>query len=341
MGDKPIVDDAEDYAYSKGEMVLRHYMTELEKKVKEFYERFDNRCIDIECIIGLDHKSEVNNIKPFRQRIEKLEKKTDLILTENVVTTTYINRAEGIVKAYQEAYEGHRKKHTYLKKELSELKECISNNHRQHGLHLEKQAKEIKELKEHNHKGIENSIDDILVLIDKRQTNIEEVLRDLGEKLVGWQKEKQTDYDKEYFAKSLQHTIDKLGGGKTVSKDNEPSLDVEVLNGKTDSKPPSNNGAHDNYRVGLYPSEQDINYEKLREYSGMSAKTKDLLEKEKEPTEAKMCVAWNYADNKCVSDGRVPSHYYQVEKEELEWWARDTRGPIHDSMKKYLEEDKP
>jgi len=294
MGDKPIVDDAEDYAYSKGEMVLRHYMTELEKK-------------------------------------------TDLILTENVVTTTYINRAEGIVKAYQEAYEGHRKKHTYLKKELSELKECISNNHRQHGLHLEKQAKEIKELKEHNHKGIENSIDDILVLIDKRQTNIEEVLRDLGEKLVGWQKEKQTDYDKEYFAKSLQHTIDKLGGGKTVSKDNEPSLDVEVLNGKTDSKPPSN----EVWCEGHNPSEQDINYEKLREYSGMSAKTKDLLEKEKEPTEAKMCVAWNYADNKCVSDGRVPSHYYQVEKEELEWWARDTRGPIHDSMKKYLEEDKP
>ncbi|KKL75866.1 hypothetical protein LCGC14_2050660 [marine sediment metagenome] len=229
MGDKPIVDDAEDYAYSKGEMVLRHYMTELEKKVKEFYERFDNRCIDIECIIGLDHKSEVNNIKPFRQRIEKLEKKTDLILTENVVTTTYINRAEGIVKAYQEAYEGHRKKHTYLKKELSELKECISNNHRQHGLHLEKQAKEIKELKEHNHKGIENSIDDILVLIDKRQTNIEEVLREFFK----WMEE----YDglPKCFAK-------KLGGGKTVSKDNEPSLDVEVLNGKTDSKPPSNNG---------------------------------------------------------------------------------------------------
>jgi len=32
--DKPIVDNAEDYAYTKGEIVLRHYITELEKKLK-------------------------------------------------------------------------------------------------------------------------------------------------------------------------------------------------------------------------------------------------------------------------------------------------------------------
>jgi len=47
----------------------------LEKKLSDFFERFDNRCIDIETIIGLNHKSEVKLIKPYKERIEKLESK--------------------------------------------------------------------------------------------------------------------------------------------------------------------------------------------------------------------------------------------------------------------------
>ena len=85
-----------------------------------------------------------------RNKITELEKKTDLILTENVVTTTYINRAEGIVKAYQEAYEGHRKKHTYLKKELSELKDKVHTVMEDQYL-LEKSIKELKDQFTNNH----------------------------------------------------------------------------------------------------------------------------------------------------------------------------------------------
>ena len=47
---------------------------------------------------------------------------------------------------------------------------------------------------------------------------LEEVLRDLGYKLIGWQKEKQTDYDKKCFAESLQYTLKKLDGKKKVEK---------------------------------------------------------------------------------------------------------------------------
>ncbi len=80
-------------------------------------------------------------------------------------------------------------------------------------------------------------------------------------------------------------------------------------------------------------------------------------EKEKEPTERKDCLFWtpihkcNYF-NERLNTGNLTCRICKaykgerppdatgivVEKEALEWWARDTRGPIHDSIKKYLEE---
>ena len=63
---------------------------------------------------------------------------------------------------------------------------------------------------EHN-PAMENDFKWKVGIID-RIINGEEVLRELGDKLVGWQKEKQTDYDKRCFAKSLKNTLAKLNG---------------------------------------------------------------------------------------------------------------------------------
>ncbi|MFW9872412.1 MAG: hypothetical protein ACFFG0_04860 [Candidatus Thorarchaeota archaeon] len=50
-------------------------LSELEKKYKELFDRWDNRFIDIESIIGLNFQSEVDMLseKSYRKRIESLE----------------------------------------------------------------------------------------------------------------------------------------------------------------------------------------------------------------------------------------------------------------------------
>lgn len=46
---------------------------------RELREEWDNRFIDIETIIGLNHQSEVANIIPFKGRLEKLEQKFEVL----------------------------------------------------------------------------------------------------------------------------------------------------------------------------------------------------------------------------------------------------------------------
>ncbi|KKK55539.1 hypothetical protein LCGC14_3073510, partial [marine sediment metagenome] len=54
---------------------------ELEQKLTEHNGRFDNRCIDIETVLGINSKWEANNTKPFKQRIEALEKKFEISIS--------------------------------------------------------------------------------------------------------------------------------------------------------------------------------------------------------------------------------------------------------------------
>ena len=51
----------------------------LEKQYNDLYERWDNRFMDIETVIGLNHQSEVANITPFKGRIKALEQKIKVI----------------------------------------------------------------------------------------------------------------------------------------------------------------------------------------------------------------------------------------------------------------------
>lgn len=92
-------------------------------------------------------------------KISELEKKTELILTENKITTTYINRAEMIVKAYQKVWDNHYKVHRKGKKELSELRAMQETIVDSDPTRMENDIKKLKERVEGIHKsihGIEN-----------------------------------------------------------------------------------------------------------------------------------------------------------------------------------------
>ncbi|KKL89113.1 hypothetical protein LCGC14_1917900 [marine sediment metagenome] len=60
-------------------------------------------------------------------------------------------------------------------------------------------------------------------------------------------------------------------------------------------------------------------------------------EEEKEQTRQTENIKIWEVDPEKLKD--VQENYTLVANEDLEWWARDTRGAIHDSIKKYLEED--
>ena len=81
--------------------------------------------------------------------------------------------------------------------------------------------------------------------VEQELSELKVVLRELGNKLVGWQKEKQTDYDKKCFATSLQHTIDKLSGGEKPADDTlrrvEALRESHGTHGKAGPKPPNKN----------------------------------------------------------------------------------------------------
>ena len=162
-----------------------------------------------------------------------------------------------------------------IEKELSELEKYIKD----HEMGINSLEARVERFIKHGHPGIKIKGDQNFEGIkelkrfdeasQKWSMNIEEVLQDLGDKLIGWQKEKQTDYDKKMFAKSLQHTIDKLGGEieQYGRKDGNPSLSVKPTD---TSKPPSCEHIFkdiDSYKIctecaividRVNPSEQDI-----------------------------------------------------------------------------------
>lgn len=70
--------ESQEHYESYGSAILRIIQPRIKKvneNIKELSERWDNRFIDIETIIGLNHQSEVANIIPFQGRLEGLEKK--------------------------------------------------------------------------------------------------------------------------------------------------------------------------------------------------------------------------------------------------------------------------
>ena len=86
--------------------------------------------------------------------------------------------------------------------------------------------RELQYYSEANSKEILKLIEKIAELKDQfnehlhGEYRLREVLRELGDKLIGWQSEKQTDYDKKCFATSLKYTLEKLEG-KTEKKCSE------------------------------------------------------------------------------------------------------------------------
>ena len=135
--------------------------------------------------------------------------------------------------------------------------------------------KEIKELKEqfelhktsHHHPNLYKMIKGNWNLIKQQEEALREFL---------WKFDGHLVLDHEYQEKSMAHEhiktlVNKLGGETSVSRGETVSLEKPPMIVKESPIETLQNSK---------PSEQDINYEKLREYSGVSAKTKDLLEKE-------------------------------------------------------------
>jgi len=125
-------------------------LAELEQKLTEHNGRFDNRCIDIETVLGINSKWEANNTKPFKQRIEALEKKFEISISnidaqintlnkESIDTNIIVRKTldswlekngERIVKEYVRKFDPSlfmELKFKENKKEISELKEEIEN----------------------------------------------------------------------------------------------------------------------------------------------------------------------------------------------------------------------
>ena len=137
-------------------------------ELKEKIEELENRLSSSEKITADSITTNQREISLLKKRIAELEKKYDLILLENVATTTYINRAEKMVKAYQNAYENKRKNDSKLKEEIAELRNKLDvwRNEANNILN------ELKWGKDHNYDYIRNLDDNVI-------SNLKEVLREL------------------------------------------------------------------------------------------------------------------------------------------------------------------
>jgi len=80
---------------------------------------------------------------------------------------------------------------------------------------------------------------EMLVEDEDRYDKLESVLKELGEKLIRWQYEQQTNYDKKCFATSLRNTLNKLSGEKDPYEKAQKDLENEIAQWDDDSKPES------------------------------------------------------------------------------------------------------
>ena len=310
----------------------RNKITELEKelriwKTEEYTEKENSKRIEKLEKDAKDHDLyQQDQYDIIKQELSELKTKikdiklgnTAKILNQNKIVADYAE-----LKASSASHTEEMNKRTdHLHDEIHELKEslkALGGFSNEHAYDIANQEEVLRDMLENKKKNAEQHIAELV-----NEPEIEERFITACRKQI----------------EDAKRQLKKLGGGKTVSKDNEPSLDVEVLNGKTDSKPP---------RVDIYQYKGKLpHYENMdpayhRNPSEQDPGSARQTEKNDDIWAFECPICGFLASNipvKKVDFTKPWSVKVLVKKEELEWWCRDTRGPIHDSMKKYLEEDK-
>ncbi len=222
--------------------------------------------------------------------------------------------------------------------------------------HLHDEIHELKDQFTNNHLDLfPDWINDVSLMKEVLREVIEEVYLLVSGMLnlkheIGLKKNGQLKAVFNGVSERLDNLNRKLGGEKSGGmKDTIVNEVIQVQHSKPPSKLRIDEKVYYNKEQAGYPnkspSEQDINYEKLREYSGMSAKTKDLLEKEKEPISSARQTAKIERIIEIYDNGHesvfYPYTHMVVEKEDLEdmIYGMINTKRSKKYKKKYLEED--
>ncbi len=344
---------------------LGEKVVELEKKYEKLFKTVHGISPDdvdnLKQLVLDNHRTVIGYCDELKKKVNtQAEKIKGFQFTVNRFLKKNLERIEKLEKDAKDHDLYQQDQYDIIKQELSELKASSASHtvdRKAQNKQIEYWGKEVEELKE---KQIHWATLENVTVCRLGIEDLEEVLRDMLEN-----KKKNAEQHiaelvnepeiEERFITACRKQIEdakrqlkKLGGGKELPKRENDLNHTHGINSETsvsDSKPPSCEFCgrdliyyeekwicgHGCIKPAVNPSEQDI--------AGSARQT----EKNDDIWAFECPICGFLASNipvKKVDFTKPWSVKVLVKKEELEWWCRDTRGPIHDSMKKYLEEDK-